>query len=746
LAEGPPHPGPSPAARGEGASRVALPLLGLAATSGPLVLAGFLEGVLGLEDALSLGLVLAGAVVAVAWPFLALAAPAREAGARGRATELLLLAASLAPALRLAKLLARSPEDATDRAFVGLAVLLLAQAVFVAGVARTRLARELVTTLCAALAFGAPLAGVFLQDALGKDLGLARASIPAALLLHLERGVEPWWLALGLAALGLAALAKARFLVPLLVVLAIPALAGDLEIVGEPAPLLGPKQRPGEPAPLRVTVEAGAKGFEGELGARGGGLLVLAPLSLGPGIQKTVDLPAIGEHAGTPLIEARPRGGEPFALAEPDATVTVLGPQAPLVVAAPDAPRAIRVALDRALAASRGDVTVVPPELLDLASLEGGAIDVLAVGRGAAKDLATFAITGGALVLPDAATLDALSPEGAGPRDESRGVVARPIGAGTLVAPVGSDAVALLVSRLAIGPHRPEIAAIANKLADSSAWPEPGPSARTSALIATKTALVLAVLVLALLLATQGSRTPVFLLASLAATLLLPRLVLGPARAPVYLETVTVLEAPSGGSLACSTETLRFGSPRRAFAEVALDRSVALAPCFTSDEAAKAAHAELRIDASPPILPAPLRLHVALGRGTAVSFARRTAHPLQGAVTIAVEGDQVTITSTLGAKLERPLLLGGWGALVLDDLAPGETRRVSLADTVPFDGLRTRERATGDRRRFALLEAALPRGPGVRLLGFLPSAAAPPPGGVLEATCPETLLVVNARL
>jgi hypothetical protein len=732
LAEGAP-------ARGQGASRVALPLLGLAATSGPLVLAGFLEGVLGLEDALSLGLVLAGGVVAVAWPFLALAAPAREAGVRGRATELLLLGASLAPALRLAKLLARSPEDATDRAFVGLAVLLLAQAVFVAGVAKTRLSRELVTTLRAALAFGAPLAGVFLQDALGKDLGLARASIPAALLLHLEGGLEPWWLALGLAALGVLAFGKARFLVPVLVALAIPAVAGDLEIVGEPAPLLGPKERAGEPAPLRVSVRAGAKGFEGELGARGGGLLVLAPLSLGPGIEKTIDLPAIGEHAGTPLIEARPRNGEPFALAEPDATVTVLGPQSPLVVAAPDAPRAIRVALDRALAASRGDVTVVPPELLDLASLEGGAIDVLAVGRGTAHDLATFATTGGTLVLPDAATLDALAPEGAGPRGEDQGVLWTPLGAGLLVAPVGSDAVALLVSRLSIGLHRPESAAIANKLADSSAWPEPGPSARTSAFIAAKTALVLAVLVLALLLATETTRTPVFLLASLVATLLLPRLVLGPARAPVYLETVTVLEAPSGGSLACSTETLRFGSPRRAFAEVTLERSAPLTPCFTSEEAAKAAHAELRLDA-------PSRLRVALGRGTAVSFARRTPHSLGGTVTIAVEGDQVTLTSTLGAKLEHPLLLGGRGALVLDDLGPGETRRVSLADTVPFDGLRTHERATGDRRLFALVEAALPRGPGVRLLGFLPSAPAPPPRGVLEATWPATLLVVRARL
>jgi hypothetical protein len=728
-----------------------LALLGLAATSLPLLAAGALAlagpragSVIGLEDALGAALVLAGAVVAVLWPLLALAPDARGGGARARALELLVLGASFTPALRLAALLSRAPEEAYARAFVALAALAVAQGVAISGVARTRLPRSIAVAFFAALAAGLPLAALVAEDAFGQGVTLGRASIPAALLAQLRGEAEPWPLALGLVLLGALGAGGGRLLV-VLVLVATPVLAGDLELERDPEPFLGPRARPAEPAPLRVRVKAGPNGFEGELGARSGGLLVLVPLHLPPSRPAEVAIPAIGDSAGTPLLEVRPREGPSFPLGTPE-PVEVVPAWAPFVGIGPLVPRD----LARALQPPQRHVWVshLASALLDLGALGGGALDVLAAGRGADPRLAAFAATGGTLVLPDAASLEALAIEGVGPPREQEGVLCRGLGAGSLLAPTTSASLAALTSRLAlVARSRPDMGSVGLAIAD--AWPEPAPSPRITARIALDAGVLLLVLVVLLLLPTKEPRsTASFVLASLALTVALPWLVLGAARAPVYLEAATVLEAPSEGSLAGATELLRVGSPRRSMAEIGLVAAPPLAAVFATEADAARSRAELHLDAAPATLePLPARLRFPLAPGAPWTFARRSMRSLGGSVALAPD----SVRNGLAWALEQAILVNGKEVVELGDLAPGEERAVKAAP-VAFDVFLRRARARPTeqaRERLALLTAALPaRGSAgtLRLAAFLSLPASPKTrSGVLEESAGETLLVVTAR-
>lgn len=727
-----------------------LALLAVAASGLPLIGAGTLAAlgstsVLGVDEALALALVLVGGVVAVVWPLLALAPGAREQGARARVRELLVLASGVAPALALARLVAREPDEASARAFVALAALLLAQGAALAGVARCRLPRSVLVAGFAALALGAPLVGFFVEDASGSSLGLARASIPAALAASLHEGEPPWPLAISLALLGVASAGGARFLV-VLALAASPVLAGDLELEGAPEPLTGHAVRPGELAPLQVRVRAGGGGFHGELEARSGGLLVGIPLDLAGGRTQTVSIPAVGDAAGTPLLQFREKDS-PHPRGTPDA-VQPLERFELLVGVAAETPTEVARALT-----SRHELLVrddIPRGLETLAGPAGGALDVLAVPRGASPSLSEFAALGGLLVAPDEAALEALAPEGAGPRRDQGGLARRGVGAGTLVAPMTSSALAALGSLVTPALRaRLQPQDLARKL--DSAWPEPAVSGRKAREIALLTAVLLSALVLVVFLpmgkgpGSEGRRVPCFVLLSLALTAFIPSLVLEEARAPVYLETASVLEAPAGGSTACLTEVLRFGSPRRSKVTVGLRSGPPLAQVFADERAAVQSESELHLDADPTRGPTSGRLIFALAPGAPASFARRSPLALTGSVVL---GRQ-SVSNGLKSSLEEAiLLLGDGNAIPLGELSPGATVPVR-ARAEPFADLLARARARPDlrgRKRAALLAAALAsRSSGLRLVGFVSRTEKRASSGVLEEDAGETLLVVSER-
>ena len=726
-----------------------LALLAVAASGLPLVAAGGLAAlgstsVLGIDEALALALVLVGGLVALVWPLLALAPGAREQGARARLGELLVLAAGVAPALALARLVAREPDEASARAFVALAALLLAQGAALAGVARSRLPRSVLVAGFAALALGAPLVGFFVEDASGSSLGLARASIPSALAASLHEGEPPWALAISLALLGVAAAGGSRFLV-LLVLAASPVFAGDLALEGAPEPLTGHFVRPGELAPLQVRVRAGGAGFHGELEALSGGLLVAIPLDLAGGRTQTVLIPAVGDAAGTPL-QFREQD-RPQSLGTPDA-VQPLERFELLVGVAAETPSEVARALT-----SRHELLVradIPRGIETLAGPAGGALDVLAVPRGASPSLADFAALGGLLVAPDEAALEALAPEGAGPRRDLDGLARRGFGAGTLVAPMTSSALAALGSLVTPALRaRLQPQDLARKL--DSAWPEPSVSGRKAREVALLTAVLLSALVLVMFLpmgkgpGSEGRRLPCFVLLSLALTAFIPSLVLEEARAPVYLETASVLEAPAGGSTACLTEVLRFGSPRRSMVTVGLSSGPPLAQVFADERVAASSKSELHLDADPTLGPTSGRLRFALAPGAPASFARRSPLALTGSVVL---GRQ-SVSNGLKSSLEEAiLLLGDGNAIPLGELSPGATVPVR-ARAEPFADLLARARARPDlrgRKRAALLAAALAsRSSGLRLVGFASRQGTRASSGVLEEDAGETLLVVSER-
>lgn len=734
-----------------------LALLGLAATGLPLVLAGALavsgrelEAVLRLDQAFALALALAGGLVAVVWPLLALEPGAREGGLRARAHELLLLGAAFAPALRLASLLSRSSEEATARALVGLGALLVAQGGALAGLSRTRLPRPALVAAFVTLALALPLAGLYAEDAFGRDLGLARASIPAALLAQLRGDEDPWLLSAALAvtgalAAGLAARGGARALL-LVALVATPAFAGDLELdPNDTRLLLGPRVRVGELAPVRLRVRAGARGFEGEVGVQSGGIAVHAPLKLPAGRTAELVLPAVGGGAGMRLI-AGPAHAEPFAL--PPSTLQVLDSWVPLVALAPQVPRELELAVAPPGGATRVRET---DDLLELAPLGGGALDVLVLGRGASEGLARFAALGGAIVVPDVPTLEGLA-RGAGPRRDTPLLARRDLGAGTLVAPLSSAGLAVLASSLSLHAHvRRDLGSIGRALSEQ--WSVPGPSPATAGKTALLAFVLLSALVVVLLVAGREPRaTASFLLVSLALTALMPLLVFRQwAPAPVYLETATVLEAPSGGTTAGVVEVLRVASPRRIFAEIGLHSAPPLVGVFATEGEASRSLTELRLEgpAGTSLGEVPARLKVPLGPGIASTFARRSERSLEKPVVVSRD----SVEYGLPWHLEQPLLLVGLSAIELEDLAPGETRRVSAAP-VPFADLLRKARARPgfterDRKRLALLAAALPtRGAAgtIRLTGFISSRlSSKVTSGVLEEATGETLLIVTER-
>jgi hypothetical protein len=301
-----------------------------------------------------------------------------------------------------------------------------------------------------------------------------------------------------------------------------------------------------------------------------------------------------------------------------------------------------------------------------------------------------------------------------------------------------------LVTPALRGRLRPDL--LAEKL--DSGWPEPAVSGRKAREIALLTAVLLSALVLVVFLpmSSEGRRWTSFVLLSLALTAVIPSFVLGEARAPVYLETASVLEAPAGGSTAGFTEVLRFGSPRRSMVDVGLRSGPSLVQVFADVREVVHSRSELHLDADPTLGPTSGRLHFALAPRVPASFARRSVFSLPGKVVL---GRQ-SVSNGLPWPIEQAILLLGDGSAVdLGDLAGGATAPVS-ARVEPFADLLARARARPglrDRKRAALLAAALPARASLalRLVGFVARRDTRASSGVLEEDAGETLLVVSER-
>lgn len=797
--------GSTPAARGADARHpgpLALAALAVLAGLTPVVVAGALGAtgdpdlalVLPLERALDVGLALAALLAAVAWPFAALAPGSRELGPRARGLELLLLAAGAAPGLRLAALLSAEVEASVARAFVALAVLALALGLLVLALARAGARRSTGVALGAALALALPFASACAREADLELPRLARGSPVVAVLDALHGEGEPWGLAIGLAlaALAVAVAARARprreptlpaspgalsgpslalALVPIagLGLALTPARARAQESAPPPLelvalrPLLAPHDRPGELAPLRLELRAGPRGFEGEVGARGSGLLVLVPVKLPPLSTATVSLPAIGDASGSALsLEAWPTGGEPTPLEPPrgpfePSAVAVWAPLPGILQGTPEPiARAIRNPRTALLVLSSGE--------LDLLGTAGTALDVLGAPGSALKApeararLEAFAAAGGALALDDPArVLEVGEGRGAGPVRRDQDLVQRGLGAGVVLAPARPDSVAALGSELALrlsARARPP----AESLADAvSHLAEPRTSPRVAGRIA-----VLGLLVaggLSLVLVAQRRASPAVLagsfgVAALALVLLVPWLVLRDARSPVVLETSLVLDAPSGGTVAGETALLRFASPRAALAHVRLAPAAPLAAVLPDAAEAARSHAELRWAPHAAGVASLAResaeLAFPLGRTPAL-FLRRASRPLGGAVTLERAAGSLVVRNGLPVPLERPLVVAKEGVLRLEDVPPGGEARVDLAkQPSPFGSFLSGEVArasAADRGRWELLRAAFASRARAGTLGLTAFLGLDPgrqaTAGVLEEVAGPVVLVVR---
>jgi hypothetical protein len=470
-------------------------------------------------------------------------------------------------------------------------------------------------------------------------------------------------------------------------------------------PLLGDRLRPGEPYPVLVE---GLSGDESALAARSlehrfasqvsGSRAWLAPTPLGGGHRLQLLREASGGGQGDAWEELGVQLPDPVEVRPRDVLVGTIGRGARPLAAS---------LLQRA---TRVEVVDVDPDLLPLLAQAGEALDALVVGAGVVGAapanvayLRAWAAAGGALVVRDSSDLiPILQVESA-----SGPVVVRPLGSGVVIGGEGLDDLGVreaagLARTLGLRGQRRERRGALGEAA--LRYPLPGPGPAQGRRVALAALAVLGVLGILCRLRTRvGAGTFVGGGAlTCAALAVCVQAVATPPQGP-YVRSLTVLDLPSGSSVAGRLELLSFSAARRGDADVLLAdaRGGPPRPLFDSRLAAAADRGEVRLGPAGARLLFPAGPHLR-------AFLRQDASAWEGSVTLAEEQAALLVRNDSPYALHTLTVLVRGAAYPLDDLPSGSEVRVDLGQPgVEFDRWRLNPPQGAAPSDWRLLVAAL---------------------------------------